>query len=604
MIKQLDRQLINKIAAGEVVDRPLSVVKELAENAIDANATAITVEIKDGGTSFIRVTDNGSGIPTNQVMLAFALHATSKISDIDDLTRIGTLGFRGEALASIASVSQIEMITKTAGELSGSRVELHGGTLIARQDIGCIEGTTINVSNLFFNTPARLKFLKKPATEAGYVTDLMQRLALGYPHLAIRYISGGQIMIATNGNGDLKTVIYSIYGKDVARGLISVDNDNANSAGFISGYIGRPENARGSRSGENFFINGRYIKSELLQSAVEDAYRERLASGRFPLCVLHLRLEPQQVDVNVHPAKLEVRFADEREIHIRVNEAVRAALSSSDLTPIARPPSRTRTRIQPVAKHDLQVADEIRLPNTAHEISETHEISDAHEISEAPETYESYESSKPPETYEPSEIKTSENPSITMGEGATSTARSHEFSIIAQIFSTYWLAVREDELFLIDQHAAHERILYEEKQKQLKNQMPISQPLIEPQKLNLSPKELEIATEHKKALFDFGFEFDDDKLTAVPAGVDFAFFAELLDKLESGSEAPISKIREEIAMAACKAAVKANDLLGTSEARSLINRMLTLENPYFCPHGRPTMVKLTKREIERMFNRT
>ena len=566
MIRQLDRQLINKIAAGEVVERPLSVVKELTENAIDAGAGAITAEIKEGGLSSIRVTDNGCGIPHDQIMLAFAQHATSKISDIDDLARIGTLGFRGEALASIASVSHVEMVTKTPGTLSGTRVELHGGTMVAKQDIGCTEGTSILVSNLFYNTPARLKFLKKPAQEAGYVTDLLQRLALGYPNIAFRYISNGQTLISTNGNGDQKMVIYNIYGKDTARGLLSVEGND-----MVSGFIGRPETARSSRSSLNFFINGRYIKSELLQNAIEEAYSGRLPVGRFPVCVLHLNIPPGQVDVNVHPAKLEVRFADERGVYQTVSEAASKALAARELIPAAKPRRPVRVPV-----HVDVRADEAE-PEPLPQISLS--------FAEVPEDH--IDSAKP-----------------------------HDFSLIAQIFNTYWLAVRDDELFLIDQHAAHERILYEEGLRELKNKEPQPQQLLEPidlkLELNLSPGELATVTEYKHVLEEeFGFKFEGDALIAVPmmlvsAMANSAFFIELLDKL-GNMDSPlnqITRIREEIAMAACKAAIKAKDAISPAEARALINRMLALENPYTCPHGRPTMVKLTRREIERMFLRT
>jgi len=554
-IKQLPKQLINKIAAGEVVERPLSVVKELTENAIDAGATAVTVEIKDGGLSLIKVTDNGSGIPPDQIMLAFLQHATSKITDIDDLAKIASLGFRGEALASISSVSHIEMLTKTAESLSGTRVELHGGTLVSRQEIGASEGTSISVSNLFFNTPARLKFLKKPTTEASYVTDLMQRLALAYPHLAVRYINNGQTIIATNGNGDLKTAIYHIYGKDAAQGILSIESEG------VSGYIGKPEIARGSRSAENFFVNGRYIKCSLLQNAVEEAYRGRLPIGRFPFCVLHLQIPPDQVDVNVHPAKMELRFADEREIYTRVTEAIGAVLSANAAVPSVVRPTVQKSKPKPEPKQE--------------------EI----EYIPAPALAE----------------RTIETP-----------AKDHDFSLISQIWGCYWLALRGDELFLIDQHAAHERVLYERQLSRLKNSTNPSQPLLEPQEIALSPKEIAIALEYKNWLEDFGFALDiSDKIliSALPEilknTIDSTFFAELLGKLEKGGEeSPVSQIIEELAMMACKAAIKANDSISTAEARSLVNQMLALDDPYHCPHGRPTMIKLTRREIERMFKRT
>jgi len=619
MIRQLDKHLVNKIAAGEVVERPLSVVKELTENAIDAGTGVLTVEIKDGGLSVIRVTDNGSGIPADQIDLAFAQHATSKIADIEDLNRIGTLGFRGEALASIASVSHVEMITKTTGAIAGTRVELHGGTIVTRQELGCSEGTTINVSNLFFNTPARLKFLKKPATEAGYITDLMQRLALGYPGLAFRYISNGQVMITTNGNGDLKTAIYHIYGKDVAKGLISVETSDSS---IVSGYIGKPEIARGSRSGENFFINGRYIKSNLLQNAVEDVYKSRLPVGRFPLCVLHLQVPPDQVDVNVHPTKMEVRFADEREVYGQVSEALNKALSVNELIPAIRS--------KPVAFKPLYEEESIRqieIPvQTAQEEAkqdkpEAQFAYEKQKINEDISTRrfdEDFEDNGYEETFEEeSRTEMEYSSSINLAEEVLTAAPAqslHHFTIIGQIFNTYWLATRGDEAFLIDQHAAHERIIYEEHLLLINSNEFPAQALLEPVAISLSPKEMATALEYQESFESFGFEFEvkqDDglMLLAVPlilkGPTDFAFFTELLAKLETGGEnSPTVQIREELAMIACKAAVKGSDVFSMIEASALIDRLLALDNPYTCPHGRPTMVRLTRKEIEKMFKRT
>ena len=581
MIRQLDKQLINKIAAGEVVERPLSVVKELTENSIDAGASALTIEIKEGGLSIIRITDNGGGIPADQVDLAFAQHATSKIVDIDDLNNIATLGFRGEALASISSVSHTEMITKTTGALTGTRIELHGGTVVARQELGCAEGTSINVSNLFFNTPARLKFLKRPAAEASYVTDLVQRLAMGYPNIAFRYISNGQTQLITNGNRDLKTVIYHIYGMDVAKGLIEVASDD-----LISGFIGKPQVARGSRSGENFFINGRYIKSQLLQNAVEEAYKSKLTVGRFPMFVLHLQVPADEVDVNVHPAKMEVRFANEHEIYNRVSDAVSKALTSSEIIPEIKPKV---TITPPLPQHDRYIPK----PVEKHELEEVQVISLAEELS-------SYQS---PTIQDQTTLSTQPPP-------LKRDIMAHDFAIIGQVFNSYWLASKEDELFLIDQHAAHERILYEDLYKKLENEVPSSQALLEPVKMQLSPNEVASAVEHQNMLEGFGFEFeiinDELKITALPNILNNPeSFVEILGRLEQrGKSSPAVAVKEKMAMTACKAAIKAKESLDLAEARGLINRMLSLEDPYHCPHGRPSIIKLSKQEIERMFKRT
>ena len=618
MIRQLDAQLVNKIAAGEVVERPLSVVKELVENAIDAGAGVITVEIKEGGLSLIRVTDNGGGIPADQVMLAFSQHATSKIQDIDDLSRIGTLGFRGEALASIASVAHVEMVTKPPGASAGVRVELHGGTLVNRQEVGCVDGTSIKCSNLFFNTPARLKFLKKPVQEAGYVSDLMQRLALGYPHLSFRYINNGHTIVATNGNGDLRAVIHNIYGKEAARGLIPVENEPDN---FIYGYIGRPDIARKSRNAGNFFINGRYIKNKLLQDAVEEVYRNHLPNGNFPLFVLCLNIPPEDLDVNVHPAKLEVRFADDKAIYVRVVEAIKRGLSRWDLTPAARPASKivpssavqsempqNRQLEQWAKSFDVSNIDDIRDNDIKDYDIKDCDIKDYNIKDYDSETFD----------YAGPMISMSEewtgsgnrrtSPELT--ERPEIIGKSHDFEIITQVFNTYWLAVRDEELFLIDQHAAHEKVLYEEIFHRVKSEKPHSQPLLEPENLNLSPSEIAAVLEHKHVFCALGFEFDDSgSLLAMPSLLTglkgTAFFSIVLEKLEKNPEDTLTEIMEkEVAMAACKAAVRAKDSLSIIEAHSLVNRMLALENPYFCPHGRPTMISMSKREIEKKFKRT
>lgn len=625
MIQILNPHLINKIAAGEVVERPLSVVKELTENAIDAGALTLTVEIRDGGLSYIRVTDDGCGIPADQVLLAFSQHATSKIKDIDDLSHIQTLGFRGEALASIASVSQVEMITKISESMTGMRIEMHGGTVVSKQELGCVDGTTITVSNLFFNTPARLKFLKKPAQEAGYVTDLIQKLALGYPNLAFRYISNGQSLISTNGNGDHRMTIYNIYGHEAAKNLILIENE------FISGYIGKPKIARGSRSGENFFINGRYIKSDLLKDAVEEVYKTRLPTGKFPLCVLHLTVPADQVDVNVHPAKMEVRFANDQDVYNKVCEILAHSLSSSDLIPSVDK-KRPRPAFSQVNKIDK-----------ANEFYTVNEIYKTTEIYEPNKPVNFVRPSNKPSKLDNTEIITPEyssglilseeycekSPNLSESqqnvvpvqpskqqELSTDFAIAFtDFNILGQIFNTYWLASKTDELFLIDQHAAHERVLYEEMLNTLiTDKAALSQPLVEPIAIQCSPKELETALEYRSILEQFGFEFktenyDTINILTVPVilknPAEFTFFSQLLDKLETyGDVSPVDYIREELAMAACKTAIKAKDTLSVIEARGLIRRLLALENPYSCPHGRPTIVKLSQKEIERMFKRT
>jgi len=643
-IRQLDKSLINKIAAGEVVERPLSVVKELTENAIDAGATTLAIEIQNGGLSLVRVADNGSGIPAEQIELAFAQHATSKLTDIEDLQSIGTLGFRGEALASIASVSQIEMITKTSESTTGTRIELHSGTLVARQELGCTVGTALSVSNLFFNTPARLKFLKKPAIEAGYVTDFVQRLALGYPGVAFQYISNGQTILQTNGNGDLRTAVYKIYGGTLAKGLIPIvpsDSANDESANLVTGYLGKPEIARGSRAGQHFFMNGRFIKSNLLQAAVEEAYQTMLLAGKFPVCILHLNVPPEQVDVNVHPAKLEVRFAEESKIFQRVVETVRHTLTKT----IERPFLQTTQTI--AIKEANSTIDSITKEAEARAFTAEPTIINELDIAkpnkienkiESEDTNTESTQPKPPvlkklprlaPRLNISGIDTPISPHLsesraTQNVGEDSNINLHAeyatihveeakpgYSLMGQIFGTYWLVVQGDELFLIDQHAAHERVLYEDLLDKLNEEL-ISQTLLSPIHIPLSPHELQIAKGHTTEFEKIGFEWDETQygiaLRSIPfmcRGVDIAFFTELLGKLEiTGNMGSSTYIREQVAMAACKSAIKAKDNIAEQEVETLVARLMSLENPFTCPHGRPTIVKYTKTEIERMFKRT
>ncbi|MCL1999381.1 MAG: DNA mismatch repair endonuclease MutL [Turicibacter sp.] len=586
MIRHLDKHLVNKIAAGEVVERPVSIVKELVENAIDAGAGFITVEIKEGGLSFIRVTDNGCGIPDDQVLLAFEQHATSKIAAIDDLSNINTLGFRGEALASIASVSHIEMITKPGGTLSGTRIELQAGVLVTRQELGCMDGTTIHVSNLFFNTPARLKFLKKPPTEAAYITDLMQRMALGYPNVSFKYIQNGQIVFTTSANQ--KMTIYSIYGSQAANNLLELDEP------FLSGYIGKPEVARPTRSAENFFINNRYVKSKILQNALEDAYREYLPPSKFPLCVLHLNISTKEVDVNVHPTKMEVRFANEQSIYNNVKESLSHALLSQELTTSGR--SARSQNVQVTRNFPTIFPKKYRQEST---------VAQPKQPIEPPKR--ETESEKPLTVFKSIEEQSASQPSI-----HTEMGKKPDFTIISQIFNTYWIAVKGSELFLIDQHAAHERIVYEKILNELKSKNASSQKLIEPLSLKLSPQELQIAVEHRGILNEFGFDFDEDggdiSIKAIPmifkGPMGLVFFSEILEKIEKGlDDSPTETIRKNIASLACKAAIKANDSISTLESKKLVEQLLLLENPYFCPHGRPTIIKFTLSDIEHLFKR-
>ena len=623
-IIQLDQPLINKISAGEVVERPLNVVKELTENAIDAGASAITVEIAEGGLASIRVTDNGAGIPADQILLAFARHATSKIASLDDLFEVGTLGFRGEALSSIAAVSQVEMITKTTGAIMGVRVEIHGGQLVSRQDIGAANGTTVIVNNLFYSTPARRKFLKKPSTEAGYIADCLQKLALGNPNLAIRYINNGEITFQTSGKGDLKTAMLNIYGRETAAKLITVEAELEGT--MLTGLIAKPEAARGNRQHQSFFINGRLIQSKILTQAVEEAAKTMLPQGKFPVYTLNLTVPYETVDVNVHPTKMDVRFADEDGVYKFVRGAIREALTESNLIPEVRLGARKETE---VPLEQIQVTDLVipGLPRDTNRIVEDEEIAGRQQIQKSvvgPHSSVQTRNNLGASNYKPLDPAL-DAPQRSLRESAPETqAQSPRFftnyRIMGLIFGTYWLVSQDESLFLIDQHAAHERVLYEEIiEKSVIGQIQ-SQQLLAPVPLRLTPREASLLKDNMQLFSRFGFEITapdgntsqtETAVTAVPyllkGPAPAHFFTDLLDKLGetgfSGASVYAHKT-EALAMAACKAAVKAGDSLTETEAHALINKMLSLENPFTCPHGRPTTIEITRRELERRFKRS
>ncbi|MDR3240478.1 MAG: DNA mismatch repair endonuclease MutL [Clostridiales bacterium] len=623
-IQLLDADMINKIAAGEVVERPLSVVKELVENSIDAGASAITIEIKDGGVTQTRVTDNGCGIPQDQTCAAFWQHATSKIAAPDDLTRVMTLGFRGEALASVAAVARVEMITKTAGAILGSRLEVHGSEIAADEEIGCAEGTTVIVRDLFYNVPVRLKFLKKPASEAGAISDIVNKLALGHPEIAFQYISNGTTALRTNGNGDLKTAIFYVYGRETAQKLLPVE---ARAERYtLTGFLAKPELSRGSRNYQTVFINGRYVKTELLQSAVEDAYKTLVMTGKFPTFVLHLSIEPDLVDVNVHPNKLEVRFREEESLFAWTRAAALAALQDQNLIPTAKPERllfhrAADTKILEPAKTQAALPfhpSPKSAPKTVYTVKENDRVFapvPEHVPDQIPKPVPTPNHEPPQADPHPSEPAPS------------APAFRAPYRIIGQVFQTYWMAEQNESLYIIDQHAAHERILYEELLKSLKQESIPSQQLLRPIAVQLSFRERQLLEDNQEMFERFGFEIEDfggqsAAIRAVPFlfknPMKADFLLDILDKLEKDSafadSGPIEPGSTEpaglyqlklnaIASMACKAAVKANDSLSPEEARALIEKMLSLEHPFTCPHGRPTVIEMTKRDFEKKFKR-
>lgn len=727
-IKLLSQETIDKIAAGEVVERPSSVVKELVENAIDAKATAITVEIKEGGISFIRITDNGCGIEREQVPTAFLRHSTSKIKRVEDLLSITSLGFRGEALSSIAAVSQVELITKTYGELTGTKYVIEGSKEIANEEIGAPEGTTFLVRNLFYNVPARRKFLKTAQTEGNYINDLMERLALSHPGISFKFINNGQTKMHTAGNSREKDLIYHIYGRDITAALLPIEAETP--LFRVKGFIGKPLISRGNRNYENYFINGRYIKSALLSKAIEEAYKGFVMQHQYPFCVLYFTIDTDLLDVNVHPTKMELRFSNNEEIYKCLFELIQGALTHKDFIPEVPVDEKKEERRKPVfssapepferqrlnavrnavakdSPYERKYAErqtgaeawmgnqkprqktetessmgqetfagnakprqEIKPENqavfdkllalgnstaqkeeavspihseeqenviagTSPKSNDTAEYKNTSDIqpfqiqenisylpqnetsgkpetdcepkpNPQPETVCQTQQNQPEAVYEQQQLS-----SLSAGFLTADARKKHR--IIGQLFDTYWLVQYEDKLFIIDQHAAHEKVLYEKTMKKVQNQTFSSQTLSPPVILTLSLAEVEMLEKYQKEIAAFGYEIEpfggkEYAITAIPAdftGIDMkTMFIDMLDDFANigGKDAP-NLIMEKVASMSCKAAIKGNQHISTAEMEQLLDELLQLENPYNCPHGRPTIISMSKYEIEKKFKR-
>lgn len=645
-IQVLDQITIDKIAAGEVIERPSSIVKELVENAIDAKATAVTVEIKEGGISFIRITDNGCGIPKEEVPLAFLRHSTSKIRCVEDLSGISSLGFRGEALSSIAAISQVELITKTRECELGTKYVIEGGREKSLDDIGAPDGTTFLIHQIFYNTPARRKFLKTPMTEASHVNELMIRLALSHPEVSIQFINNGQKKLHTSGNGKLKDVIYHVFGRDIANNLLEVDEriDGIH----LTGFIGKPLVSRGNRNYENYYINGRYVKSNIIAKSIEDAYKDFTMQHKYPFTVLHFQMDGQDLDVNVHPTKMELRFSNQQEVYNFVYHALKQALSEKELIPrielpeakksvVEAEPSIEQTEKKPEPQKESvlpkpEVKDEAYFMKKMRERVESYhkqhsqaEVKDRGQIHRGSiqmdrireaanyaRTQEKKEEPIPvPNKVEPQTEPTQLN---FFEEKLLSKKAMKEYTLIGQVFETYWLVEFQEQLYIIDQHAAHERVLYEKTLRGMKDRTYTSQYLSPPIVLNLSMQETQLLQTHMDLFQGIGFEIeefggDSYAIRAVPDNL-FSIakkdlLIEMLDALSeeiSSKEAP-DMIAEKIASMSCKAAVKGNSRLSAAEVDTLIGELLELENPYHCPHGRPTIIAMTKRELEKKFKR-
>lgn len=700
-IQLLDQNTINKIAAGEVIERPSSVVKELVENAIDAGAMAITVEIKEGGISFIRVTDNGSGINKNEIDIAFKRHATSKIKSIEDLITVSSLGFRGEALASISAVSQVELITKTKDSITGTRYISEGGQKMSNEDIGAPDGTTFIVRNLFFNTPVRRKFLKSAATEAGYINSLMQYLALSHPDISFRFINNNQNKLHTSGNMKLKDIIYNVYGRDITANLYEV-NSSANNI-KIEGYIGKPFVNRGNRTYENYYINGRYIKSGIINRAIEAGYKGFIMPHNYPFTVLHFTINPEIIDVNVHPTKMELRFSDNEYVYNFVYDTILSTLKGKELVAKVEADGQVMQHIRkdmldegekdkkpeniPNVNNDGQqniesavqsdtVMDIENVKNDSSVQTTVNKIVDAgmsegqpagsdndkvvrnidnvignkaeicpsssavtlvpeSTYKEQQENHNEVQTTLTPATKtrlpEPFEVKRSEamvkddekkyqadvkakpEQMSMFKDKLLDEDNKNNYRIIGQLFDTYWLIEFEDRFYMMDQHAAHEKVLYERMMKKIKEHHIDTQMIMPPIILTLNMNEEEVLKRNMPVFTKMGYEIEEFggneyKVTGIPAGfpkLDYRqMLMDLIDGLmREGRMSDMDILTEKVASMSCKAAIKGNNKISYEEAKELMNELMKADNPYNCPHGRPTLIVMSKYDIEKKFKR-
>ena len=610
----LNQETIDKIAAGEVVERPCSVVKELVENAIDAGSTAITVEIKDGGISFIRITDNGCGIERDQVAVAFYRHSTSKIRSAEDLLTVKSLGFRGEALSSISAVARVELITKTYDELTGTRYVIEGSKELSNEEIGAPDGTTFIVKDLFYNVPARRKFLKTAQTEGSYISDMVEKLALSHPDISFKFINNNQTKLHTSGNGNRKDIIYHIFGREISSSLLEVKHECEYFK--VEGFIGKPVITRGNRNYENYFINGRYVKSNILSRAIEEAYKSFLMQHQYPFTVLYFTFF-SELDVNVHPTKMELRFDNNNEIYVELCDTIYAILSRKEMIPevpvdsTPAPKKIVHEYKEPIPEpFEKRRINEVRAAESRSVYGQS--------VTSAVKDYSAIEPAvKTPKTstaYEPAQVVTGTQQ--TLGDYdkvfLTESAKK-QFSIIGQLFKTYWLIEFEDKLYIIDQHAAHEKVLYEKTMARLANKDFTSQRISPPIVMTLDARESEMLEKYRPQIEQFGYEVEhfggkEYMISAIPDNlfnIDMKdLFIEMLDDFSNstGRQTP-DIITEKVASMSCKAAVKGNDKLTLPEINKLIDDLLSLDNPYNCPHGRPTIISMSKYEIEKKFKR-
>lgn len=654
-IQVLDQITIDKIAAGEVVERPASVVKELVENALDAGSTQIVVEIEEGGISLIRISDNGCGIDREDIPKAFLRHSTSKIRSVEDLTHVSSLGFRGEALSSISAVAKVEMITKRAEDMLGTRYVIEGGQNISMEDAGSPNGTTLMIRQIFYNVPARRKFLKTPMTEASHIQDLLIRLALSHPSVSFRFLNNGQEKLRTSGNGKVKDVVYAVYGREAAMSLLDMDYNRGGL--HITGYLGKPEISRGNRNFENYFINGRYMKNAMVSKAIEDAYKDYSMQHRFPFVVLYLNLNQEEIDVNVHPAKMDLRFYKQQEVYNTIYEGVRTTLKEPELIPkvsvpdvpkdmtVAAPLKQETYKTEP--EKEVKEIKENEVPSKVqdeeyflqkmrqrvmesyqkkcekstspvseyqpkNELQPENEIQPANEIQ--PTEGKQTADEKQVDCIKETAVYQEETQLSFFEERLLDREKKSEYTIVGQVFQTYWIVELDSQMYIIDQHAAHERVLYEKTIAAMKDRTYTSQMISPPIILTLSMQEEAVLKEHLDRFAQIGFEIEpfggnEYAVRAVPDNLFHVaqkkLLIEMLDEMTDGISSGMAPdlIDEKIASMSCKAAVKGNQQLSYAEMETLIGELLQLENPYHCPHGRPTIISMTKRELEKKFKR-
>jgi DNA mismatch repair protein MutL len=633
-IALLNQETIDKIAAGEVIERPSSVVKELVENAIDAGANAVTVEIKEGGIAFIRITDNGCGIGKEQIPLAFLRHSTSKIHSVEDLLTVRSLGFRGEALSSIAAISQVELITKTPDDFLGVRYLIEGSKEQALEEIGAPDGTTFLVRNLFYNTPARRKFLKSPQTEGSYIFDLMQKMILSHPDVSFKFILNGQVKLQSSGNGNIKDIIYHIYGREIAASLFEVKEGNELFS--VTGYIGKPQISRGNRNYETYFINGRYIKSSLLSKAIEEAYKPFLMQHQYPFTVLYFQINSELLDVNVHPTKMELRFSNQQQIYEQLVHNIKERLTHRELipeVPVVEVKEKEKISIdigsiipEPFEKKRLEAIRQAIRKDSPYEPKYDRTVMPKLEQPETSRSIQPEIAKQERTTIQPDKTISTPLVPVKVEEEKTYVAKpvyeqttfldvksTARHKIIGQVFDTYWLVEFDEKLYIIDQHAAHEKVLFERMMKQIEKKEFTSQRISPPMILTVSMIEEETLKKFMTQFEKLGYEIEhfggnEYAVSAVPGNMyrinTKDLMIQMLDEMESISENGASDlILERVASMSCKAAVKGNQKLSRLEMEHLIDELLSLENPYNCPHGRPTIISMTKYELEKKFKR-